>query len=145
MDKLNADQRSANMRRIRSKDTNPELVLRSLIHRLGYRFRLHRRDLPGHPDIVFPALRKVIFMHGCFWHQHPGCREGRMPGSRVDYWRPKLDRNLIRDAANQSRLKEEGWKVLVIWECELKDLAAVKKTVTEFLGRSRASKTDSTC
>ena len=140
MDKLSADQRSANMRRIRSKDTNPELDLRSLIHRLGYRFRLHRKDLPGRPDIVFPGVRKVIFMHGCFWHQHPSCREGRIPGSRVDYWRPKLARNLIRDAANQGRLEEQGWKVLVIWECELKDIAAVKKTVKQFLGRAKSSK-----
>jgi DNA mismatch endonuclease (patch repair protein) len=92
MDKLDAQRRSENMRRIRSKNTKPEVVLRSLLHRAGYRFRLHRRDLPGKPDIVFPGRRKVIFVHGYFWHQHPGCREGRLPGMRQDYWRPKMDR-----------------------------------------------------
>jgi DNA mismatch endonuclease (patch repair protein) len=111
-----------------------------LIYKLGYRFRLHRKDLPGRPDIVFPGLRKVIFMHGCFWHQHSGCREGRIPGSRADYWGPKLDRNQIRDAANQARLEEQGWKALVVWECELKNAAAVKKTVKQFLGRPKSSK-----
>ena len=140
MDNLSAEQRSANMRRIRSANTNPELVLRRLIHQLGYRFRLHRKDLPGRPDIVFPGRRKVILAHGCFWHQHPGCREGRIPGSRVDYWGPKLDRNQIRDATNQARLEEQGWKVLVIWECELKDTIAVKRTVKKFLGRVKVPK-----
>jgi len=134
MDKLSAERRSANMRRIRNTDTNPEVELRRLVHRLGYRFRLHRKDLPGRPDIVFPGRQKVIFMHGCFWHQHPGCREGRMPGSRVDYWRPKLDRNQTRDAANQAQLEEQGWKVLVVWECELKDSKSLAKTLRRFLG-----------
>ena len=135
MDKLSAERRSENMRRIRSQDTNPELALRSLIHRLGYRFRLHRKDLPGRPDIVFPGRRKVIFAHGCFWHQHSGCREGRIPSSRLEYWGPKLSRNKIRDAANQARLEEEGWQVLVVWECELKGGAALTKKLKRFLGR----------
>jgi DNA mismatch endonuclease (patch repair protein) len=133
-DKLSAERRSANMRRIRSKDTNPEIALRSLIHRLGYRFRLHRKDLAGKPDIVFPSRRKVIFVHGCFWHQHPGCREGRMPGSRREYWEPKLRRNQERDAASQACLTGQGWRCLTVWECELKDAAAVRKTVKRFLG-----------
>ena len=133
-DKLSAERRSANMRRIRSKDTNPEIALRSLIHRLGYRFRLHRKDLPGKPDIVFPSRQKVIFVHGCFWHQHPGCREGRMPGSRREYWEPKLRRNQERDAASQASLTGQGWRCLTVWECELKDAAAVRKTVKRFLG-----------
>jgi DNA mismatch endonuclease, patch repair protein len=133
MDKITPERRSANMARIRSKDTSPEIALRRLIHRLGYRFRLHRRDLPGRPDIVFPARCKIILVHGCFWHQHPGCPEGRVPGSRPDYWVSKLRRNQVRDAANQSLLEERGWEVLVVWECELKHIAAVTKTVKHFL------------
>jgi DNA mismatch endonuclease, patch repair protein len=140
MDKLSVERRSSNMRRIRSTDTNPELTLRRLIHGLGYRFRLHRKDLPGCPDIVFPGRRKVVFAHGCFWHQHPGCREGRIPGSRVDYWGPKLSRNQIRDAANQALLEEQGWGVLVVWECALKDTIVVKRTVKQFLGPAKACK-----
>jgi DNA mismatch endonuclease (patch repair protein) len=135
MDRLNAEQRSENMRRIRSEDTNPEIALRSMLHKLGYRFRLHRKDLPGRPDIVFPGRSKVIFVHGCFWHQHPGCREGRVPGSRVEYWMPKLERNMVRDAANRSLLEEQGWGVLVVWECELRNPQALSKKVKRFLGR----------
>src|SRR5437588_5757441 len=101
--------RSENMRAIRSKGMRPELAVRSLIHRLGYRFRLHRKDLPGKPDLVFSSRRKVIFVHGCFWHQHAGCREGRVPGTRRDYWGSKLRRNQERDAENQARLEEAGW------------------------------------
>jgi DNA mismatch endonuclease (patch repair protein) len=136
MDKISTERRSANMRRIRSKDTSPEIALRRLIHSLGYRFRLHRKDLPGQPDIVLPGRRKVIFAHGCFWHQHPDCQEGRIPGSRPDYWVSKLKRNQIRDATSRALLEKQGWKVLVIWECELKDVAAVTRTVKRFLGRA---------
>jgi DNA mismatch endonuclease (patch repair protein) len=132
-DKISAERRSANMRRIRSKDTSPEIALRSLIHRLGYRFRLHRKDLPGNPDMVFPSRRKVIFVHGCFWHQHRECREGRVPGSRLEYWGPKLRRNQERDAEAQASLKGQGWRSLTVWECQLKDAAAVLKTVKRFL------------
>jgi DNA mismatch endonuclease (patch repair protein) len=134
MDKLSPERRSANMARIRSKDTNPELLLRKLIHGLGYRFRLHRKDLPGKPDLVFTSRKKVIFVHGCFWHQHSGCREGRVPGSRADYWQPKLQRNQERDTAAQLALKEQGWRFLVVWECELKDVAAALTRVQRFLG-----------
>lgn len=135
MDKLSPERRSANMARIRSRDTSPELVLRKLIHGLGYRFRLHRKDLPGKPDLVFPSRRKVIFMHGCFWHQHPECREGRVPGSRPEYWVPKLRRNQERDAASQSELALRGWRHLVIWECEIgHDLAPLLKKIARFLG-----------
>jgi DNA mismatch endonuclease (patch repair protein) len=133
VDKLTPQRRSDNMRAIRSKDTSPEVALRSLVHRLGYRFRLHRKDLPGRPDLVFPGRRKVIFAHGCFWHQHPGCREGRIPGSRLDYWEPKLKRNQIRDAANIAQLEAQGWKVLVVWECELKDAASLGRVLKRFL------------
>lgn len=96
--------RSENMRRIRSKDTAPEMAVRSLAHRLGYRYRLHRKDIPGKPDLVFPGRRKVIFIHGCFWHQHPGCREGRPPKSNTAYWLPKLERNMERDKDALARL-----------------------------------------
>jgi|ERR1035438_844814 DNA mismatch endonuclease (patch repair protein) len=137
MDKISTERRSANMRRIRSKDTSPEIALRRLIHGLGYRFRLHRKDLPGRPDIVFPGRRKVIFAHGCFWHQHPGCREGRVPSSRLDYWAAKLERNQVRDTESRALLEEQGWRVLVVWECELKDVAAVSRTVKRFLGHAR--------
>lgn len=119
MDKLDAQRRSENMRRIRSKNTKPEVLLRSLLHQAGYRFRIHRKDLPGKPDIVFPSRRKVIFVHGCFWHQHSGCREGRLPGTRQDYWQPKLERNVQRDADAIEKLRELGWQVLTVWECEL--------------------------
>ena len=135
MDKLSPERRSANMARIRSRNTSPELTLRKLIYRLGYRFRLHRNDLPGKPDLVFPSRKKVIFVHGCFWHQHAECKEGRVPGSRQEYWGPKLRRNQERDAIAQSGLREQGWRYLVIWECELKDESAASRRVTQFLGR----------
>lgn len=112
MDKLSAERRSANMRQIRSHNTAPELLLRRMLHRAGYRFRLHRKDLPGKPDLVFPRRRKVIFVHGCFWHQHPGCREGKIPQSRREYWEPKLARNRHRDEAAQTSLKETDGKRL---------------------------------
>jgi DNA mismatch endonuclease (patch repair protein) len=136
-DKLSAERRSANMRRIRNKDTSPELMLRSMIHRLGYRFRLHRKDLPGKPDLVFPSRRKVIFVHGCFWHQHSGCKEGRLPASRLEYWEPKLKRNQVRDAENRAHLEEAGWDVLTVWECSLRKRPPLIKTLRRFLGRLR--------
>jgi DNA mismatch endonuclease (patch repair protein) len=123
------------MRRIRSKDTIPELTLRKLVHRLGYRFRLHGRDLPGKPDLVFSSRRKVIFVHGCFWHQHSGCAEGRVPASRREYWEPKLKKNQLRDAENQERLKEEGWGVLTVWECSLRELKPLGSKIRRFLGK----------
>lgn len=134
MDRLSRERRSANMRRIRSKDTAPELFLRRLLHRAGYRFRIHRKDLPGKPDLVFTQRKKVIFVHGCFWHQHPGCREGRVPSSRAEYWEPKLQRNKQRDSATVDALRAIGWKSLVIWECELKNAAAVVRRAKRYLG-----------
>jgi len=134
MDKLSPERRSANMARIRSQNTSPELILRKLIHGLGYRFRLHRNDLPGKPDLVFPSHKKVIFVHGCFWHQHQECREGRVPNSRLEYWGPKLRRNQERDALAQSSLRQQGWQYLVVWECELKDSTAALNRVKRFLG-----------
>lgn len=125
------------MRRIRSKDMKPELAVRSLVHRLGYRFRLHDKDLAGKPDLVFRPRRKVIFVHGCFWHGHsdPLCLDGRRPKSRAEYWGPKLDRNIERDAAHVAALEADGWKVLVVWECETKDRAALVRRLRRFLER----------
>jgi DNA mismatch endonuclease (patch repair protein) len=140
MDSIDPSRRSENMRRIRNKNTKPELILRSMLHRKGYRFRLHRKDLPGKPDIVFPSLRKAIFVHGCFWHQHNACREGRLPGSRLDYWKPKLKRNQVRDAAALLELKSRGWDVIVVWECELGDeIPAVIDRLEAFLNQVPAS------
>lgn len=121
VDKLTPERRSENMRRIKSKDTKPELAVRRLVHRLGYRFRLHRRDLPGSPDLVFAGRRKVIFVHGCFWHQHPdpACRDARPPRSNNSYWGPKLARTIERDAASEEELRKQGWDVLTVWECDI--------------------------
>lgn len=122
------------MRAIRSKDTGPELALRKLLHHSGYRYRLHRRDLPGTPDTVFPARRAAILIHGCFWHQHSECRHGRVPATRQSYWLPKLARNKERDQQTSMRLEAAGWRHIVIWECELIDLPAVLQKVCAFLG-----------
>lgn len=129
-------QRSANMARIRAKDTKPELRVRRAAHALGYRFRLHRRDLPGSPDLVFPRLRLALFVHGCFWHQHPGCRRAVLPASRLDYWLPKLARNKARDAAVRIALEEEGWQVVELWECALHTDAAARTVVAEVLAEA---------
>lgn len=123
------------MRRIRKTNTKPEMRVRRLVHTLGFRFRLHRRNLPGTPDLVFPRLRKVVLVHGCFWHQHPGCRLARMPKSRLDYWEPKLRRNQERDDATRQQLASRGWDVLVIWECETDDNAALTTILEHFLKR----------
>ncbi|MCK5745258.1 MAG: DNA mismatch endonuclease Vsr [Oricola sp.] len=105
---------------VRGKDTKPEIVVRRIAHALGYRFRLHRKDLPGKPDLVFPRLRKAILVHGCFWHQHPdpACWRSRIPKSRPEFWVPKLEGNVRRDQENERALREMGWDVLVVWECE---------------------------
>jgi len=125
--------RSANMRAIRSKDMRPELAVRSLVHRMGYRFRLHRKDLPGKPDLVFASRRKVIFVHGCFWHSHQGCKIAHKPKSNADYWGPKLARNRARDKKNLAAIAAQGWKPLVIWECELKESSAAAERIKRFL------------
>lgn len=138
MDKLTKEQRSANMASIRSKDMKPEKAIRSLLYRLGYRFRIHRRDLPGTPDIVLPSKKIVIFVNGCFWHQHPDkkCLDSKRPKSNTEYWNNKLSRNIERDKVNQARLAQNGWRVLVIWECESKDIHAVTKKITDFLANA---------
>jgi DNA mismatch endonuclease, patch repair protein len=106
------------MSRIRSKDTKPELIVRSVLHKLGYRFRLHRKDLPGCPDIVLPKFKTVIFVHGCFWHMHENCRDGTLPKTNQKTWKVKLQRNIERDILNIRLLENNGWSVIVIWECE---------------------------
>lgn len=133
VDTMTPEQRSERMSRIRSKDTKPEMTVRRLVHGMGYRYRLHRRDLPGTPDLVFPRLRKVILVHGCFWHQHPGCRLARSPKSRPDYWLPKLRRNQQRDGEASQALDRLGWKVLVIWECQATTKEAAAKIIAPFL------------
>jgi DNA mismatch endonuclease, patch repair protein len=136
VDTFTRKQRSDIMRRIRSTDTRAELVVRSLLHRAGFRFRLHDKQLPGKPDIVLPRYKTVVFVHGCFWHGHKGCKEGRRPKSNTEYWNRKLDRNLRRDVANAKRLRKLGWKRIVVWECELKNIEALKqRLISEFNGK----------
>ncbi len=122
MDTFSPKERSEIMRRVRGKDTTPEMVVRSLLHRLGFRFRLHRADLPGTPDIVLPKYRAVIFVHGCFWHRHVGCPRASIPATRQEYWLPKFRRTLERDTQNHRLLRSAGWNVIVVWECELRDI-----------------------
>lgn len=136
MDRIDAVRRSENMRRIRSTDTRPELQVRKLVRSLGYSgYRLHRKDLPGKPDIAFIGRKKAIFVHGCFWHQHPdpSCLDSRLPKSRQDYWLPKLEQNQKRDATAFNQLTESGWTVLVIWECELRRKTELSKKIQKFL------------
>jgi DNA mismatch endonuclease (patch repair protein) len=122
------------MRRIKSKGMKPELAVRTMVHRMGYRYRLHSRNLPGKPDLVFSTRRKVIEVRGCFWHQHRGCPEAHIPKSRTDYWLPKLARNGQRDKANRKRLYALGWRVLVVWECEVEDTKHLSGKLRKFLG-----------
>lgn len=127
------EQRSHIMKSVGSRDTGPELTVRRLLHRLGYRYRLHRRDLPGRPDIVFPVRKKAIFVHGCFWHGHT-CEKGRLPKSRAEYWTAKIKRNQDRDARAIFDLEDAGWQTLSVWQCELKDSDAIARSLREFLG-----------
>ena len=121
------------MSRVRTKGTAPELALRSALHSVGIRFRLHRKDLPGKPDIVLPKYKCVIFVHGCFWHHHEGCIKSKMPKTNIEFWQDKIAANIKRDKSNQSDLAKMGWQVLVVWECDIKKdvTAAVKNAVAE--------------
>ncbi len=123
------------MARVRSKDTRPEMAVRRLVHGMGYRYRLHGRDLPGCPDLVFPRLRKVLFVHGCFWHRHPNpeCKLARLPKSRLDFWLPKLEENRRRDREQQEALLDLGWRFLVVWECETPDIPNLVEKLRMFL------------
>lgn len=136
MDIIDKQARSRLMGRIRGKDTKPEVAVRRLAHRLGFRFRLHRRDLPGSPDLVFPNLQKVVFVHGCFWHRHPGCRLAYEPKSNQAFWKKKFAANVTRDEKALADLKAQGWDPLVIWECEAKDTELVVSRLSTHLGRT---------
>jgi DNA mismatch endonuclease (patch repair protein) len=136
LDTLSPAERSERMSLVRGKDTKPELVVRKLLWRMGFRYRLHGAGLPGRPDIVFAVHRKVVLVHGCFWHQHPGC--GRQPKSRQDFWLPKLGANRERDLKNQRRLRAMGWTYLVTWECQLRNQAVLESRLRRFLERGRA-------
>lgn len=139
-DTVDAATRSRIMSSVPQRDTAPELKIRSVLHRLGYRFRVTRRDLPGCPDIVLPRYRSVVFVHGCFWHQHRGCRRATRPRSNSLYWSAKLNRTVQRDADNIKNLEQLGWRVLVVWECELKDLELVESGLVSFLGSKASAK-----
>lgn len=133
MDVYDKAKRSEVMRKVKSQDTGPEMVVRRLLFREGYRYRLHVKELPGKPDIVFRGRKKIIFIHGCFWHQHPGCPLASRPVSNEDFWNAKLDRNVVRDSGHMQALEYDGWKVLVVWECELKHHDVLLQRLKEFL------------
>ena len=116
-----------------SKDTKPEMKVRRLVHRLGYRYRLHASEIAGKPDMVFPARRCVIFVSGCFWHRHRGCPLCRMPKTKLEFWEPKLEGNRKRDSRNQRKLRRDGWRVLVVWECQLTNEESLKRRIMRFL------------
>lgn len=132
-DRVTRQQRSLIMKAVRTRDTGPEVVVRSLLHRMGYRFRLHARHLPGTPDIVLPKYKTVVFVHGCFWHAH-GCPIGRAPKSRNEYWGPKLQANKERDKRNVRALRRDGWRVLTVWQCELRHQDVLSARLRKELG-----------
>lgn len=133
MDIVSPEKRSRMMAGIKGKNTKPELAVRKLIHGMGFRYRLHRKDLPGSPDLVFPRLKKVIFVHGCFWHRHPGCRFAYSPKSNAQFWLDKLEGNVRRDGQVVLALDAMGWQVLIVWECEVSDLPALIQKLSSFL------------
>lgn len=133
MDVYGKRKRSEIMARVKGRDTTPELLVRSIVHRLGYRFRLYRRDLPGNPDITLPKHRKVIFVHGCFWHGHKRCPRAARPTTNIAFWRKKLDSNIARDRHNIGQLRKGGWRVLVVWQCQTKKLETLKRSLSKFL------------
>lgn len=134
MDKLTPEQRSDLMGRVRNRGTTPELLVRGLVYSWGYRYRLHVKTLPGSPDLVFPSRRKVIFVHGCFWHQHR-CKRGTRPATNTDFWNAKLERNTLRDKEAVRLLRNDGWRVAVIWECEVKNTERLTKRLRRFLSK----------
>ncbi|MDX6806157.1 very short patch repair endonuclease [Terrihabitans rhizophilus] len=136
MDTLEPTERSRRMSLVRSKNTAPEMLVRHLVHGMGYRYRLHTCELPGSPDLVFPRRHKAIFVHGCFWHRHgdPACKLARLPKTKLDFWLPKLERNRARDQENQDHLGALGWDVLIVWECRIKDRTQMESTLRTFLG-----------
>ncbi|HEY3318961.1 MAG TPA: very short patch repair endonuclease [Planctomycetota bacterium] len=137
MDRLSKAKRSWNMSRIRAKNTSPEVAVRSIIHSLGYRFRLHPRHVFGCPDIVLPRLRTVVLVHGCFWHRHPKCRYTYRPKSNLEFWNRKFQANMKRDEIVRKRLRNDGWRMLVVWECELRKPARVTRRLARLLGTAK--------
>lgn len=136
VDRIGKEHRSWNMSRIRGKNTSPELLVRSLLHRLGYRFRLHRRDLPGKPDIILPKHKAVVFVHGCFWHRHSRCKYAYTPKSNLEFWRDKFHGNVQRDRVTARRLRKLGWRVIVVWECQTADAKELAERLTRALSWS---------
>ena len=134
MDRISSEKRSWQMGRVRQKDTLPEIAVRKLVYGMGYRYRLHDRRLPGSPDLVFPARRKVIFVHGCFWHRHGGCKLASTPKTRIDFWQEKFDANKARDKRTVEALRALGWEALTLWQCEAKAAPALEKRISDFLG-----------
>jgi len=134
MDRLDKVRRSWNMSRIKGRNTAPEVQVRSILHRAGFRFRLHRKDLPGKPDIVLPKRGAIVFVHGCFWHRHQECRNCTTPKTNADFWQPKFDGNVARDHQNAKTLRKMGWKVIVVWECELASPDKVNRRLLRLLG-----------
>ena len=132
-DRFTPGERSRIMARVHGRDTEPEKIVRSLLHRLGYRFRLHIRKLPGSPDIVLPRWRKVIFIHGCFWHGHEGCKRATRPTTNVDFWNRKIDGNVRRDSEVRTHLESLGWRVYVVWQCETRDECILQSRLERFM------------
>lgn len=133
MDNISPEARGRQMARVRAKDTRPEMAVRRLVFGMGYRYRLHDARLPGTPDLVFAGRGKVMFVHGCFWHRHENCELARLPKSRLDFWLPKLEGNQTRDRVNQRLLRKSGWRILVVWECELRDMPKLTRKIRRFL------------
>ena len=133
MDVFTKEKRSQIMSEIKGKNTKPEKIVRSLLHQMGYRFRLHRRDLPGNPDIVLPKHKKVIFVHGCFWHGHEDCPRAKRPSTNKKFWNEKLSKNIKRDISNQKELKKLGWLPFVVWQCQIKDIDTLQRKFNKFL------------
>jgi DNA mismatch endonuclease (patch repair protein) len=140
MDRVTSEKRSEIMRSVKGKNTEPELFVRKIVHALGYRYRLHVATLPGTTDIVFPKLKKIILINGCFWHVHPGCKKAAIPKSRSEYWAEKLLRNVERDKETSAALTALGWQQMVIWQCELKNKESVTKKIISFLGERTREK-----
>ncbi len=136
VDNLTKEERSAQMSKVRGKNTKPEMAVRSLLHRAGYRYGLHRKDLPGKPDIVMPKYATVIFVHGCFWHRHEGCEKNRTPKTRKKFWEAKFERNIANDKRNTRQLRALGWSVITVWECELKNPEKLLKRLERLLARN---------
>ncbi len=136
-DRFDREKRSEIMSHIKGKDTKPEKLVRSLLHRMGYRFRLHVDSLPGKPDIVLPRHKKVIFVNGCFWHGHKNCKRASRPQSNAEFWNQKIESNIARDRKNRKELQLQGWSVLVIWQCETKNLTALRNRLAGFMNNGK--------